>query len=62
MPIAIARLQNAEDVSTIVSFCVSHSVPFVVRCGGNNLFGKSQVQDALTIDMRDIKYCHVDDC
>ncbi|KAH7176223.1 hypothetical protein EDB81DRAFT_635024 [Dactylonectria macrodidyma] len=61
VPIAIARPQNAEDVSVIVSFCVSHGVPFVVRSGGNNLFGKSQVQDALTIDMRDIKYCHVND-
>ena len=61
VPIAIARPQNAEDVSLIVSFCVSSGVPFVVRSGGNNLFGKSQVEGALTIDMRDIKYCHVDD-
>lgn len=60
MPIAIARPQNAEDVSVIVLFCVSHSVPFVVRSGGNNLFGKSQVHEALTIDLRDINYCHVD--
>lgn len=60
VPVAIARPQNAEDVSAIVSFCVSHNIPFVVRAGGNNLFGKSQVHDALTIDLRDIKYCHVD--
>lgn len=25
------------------------------------MFGKSQVQDALTIDMRDINYCHITD-
>ncbi|KAL1874174.1 hypothetical protein Plec18167_006109 [Paecilomyces lecythidis] len=60
VPIAIVRPQNADDVSTIVSFCVDHEIPFVVRSGGNNLFGKSQVHDALTIDMRDIKYCRVD--
>ena len=60
VPIAIARPQSANDVSAIVSFCVSHDIPFVVRSGGNNLFGKSQVQDVLTIDMRDIQYCRVD--
>jgi FAD/FMN-containing dehydrogenase len=61
VPVAIAQPQTPEDVSSIVGFCVSHNIPFVVRSGGNNLFGKSQVHGALTIDMREIKYCHVDD-
>ncbi|KAI4597988.1 hypothetical protein KJ359_003796 [Pestalotiopsis sp. 9143b] len=61
VPIAIARPQNAEDVCALVKFCVAHDIPFVVRSGGNNLFGKSQVHGALTIDMRDIKYCRVDE-
>ncbi|KAF7541281.1 hypothetical protein G7054_g694 [Neopestalotiopsis clavispora] len=62
VPIAIARPQNADDVAAIVKFCAAArpSVPFVVRSGGNNLFGKSQVDGALTIDMRDIRYCRVD--
>ncbi|ETS81519.1 hypothetical protein PFICI_06521 [Pestalotiopsis fici W106-1] len=61
VPIAIARPQNADDVAAIVKFCVARDVPFVVRSGGNNLFGKSQVDGALTIDMRDVQYCHVDE-
>lgn len=61
VPATIARPQTTDYVSVIVSFCVFRNVPLVVRSGGNNLFGKSQVYGALTIDMRDIKYCQVDD-
>jgi hypothetical protein len=59
-PLAIVRPQNAEDVAALVKHATSQGTRFVVRSGGGNLFGKSQVQGAITIDMRDIKFVEVD--
>ncbi|CAK7207537.1 hypothetical protein SEUCBS139899_010347 [Sporothrix eucalyptigena] len=51
-PFAIAHPQSAEDVQALVRFCVHNDVDFVVRAGGHDTTGRSQVHDALTIDMR----------
>jgi FAD/FMN-containing dehydrogenase len=59
--VVIARPQNVDDVASIVSFCLCHGILFVVRSGGSNLFGRSQVHGALVIDIREFKYCDVDD-
>jgi FAD/FMN-containing dehydrogenase len=59
-PLAIVRPQNAEDVAAIVKYATSQGINFVVRSGGGNLFGKSQVQGAITIDMRDINFVEVE--
>ena len=61
IPLAIVRPRNAEDVSLLVKHFATHGIPFVVRSGGNNLFGKSTVHGAVTIDMRLISYCHTND-
>jgi FAD/FMN-containing dehydrogenase len=61
VPLAIVRPQHAADIASLVSHATATQTPFVVRAGGNNLFGLSQVQDALTIDLRDISYIHIDD-
>ena len=61
VPLAIVRPQNAEDVAVIIKFARATGVKPVVRSGGNSLFGKSMVQDALIIDMRDISYVNIDD-
>jgi FAD/FMN-containing dehydrogenase len=53
-PLAIVRPQNAEDVAAIVKYATSQGINFVVRSGSGNVFGKSQVQGAINIDMRDI--------
>ena len=53
-PLAIIRPTTHEDVSSIVMFCASRSVPFVVRNGGHDSAGRSQVDGALTIDLRDM--------
>ncbi|KAI1169888.1 FAD-binding domain-containing protein [Nemania sp. FL0916] len=58
IPSAIARPQNAEQVQTLVRFCTKNGVDFVVRSGGHDCAGRSQVAGALSIDLRDIK--HVD--
>lgn len=60
-PPAIVQPQCAEDVAALVSHCVSTKTPFAVRSGGHDLHGRSQVADALRIDMRDIAYVEVAD-
>ncbi|KAI2464933.1 FAD-binding domain-containing protein [Annulohypoxylon bovei var. microspora] len=59
VPIAIARPQTAADVQALVKHCVENDVDFVVRSGGHDCAGRSQVRGALTIDLRDINYVRV---
>lgn len=59
IPRAILRPQNAEDVSAIVSFARQLNIPFSVRTGGHDLYGRSIVHDALCIDMRDIEFVEI---
>ncbi|KAI0594720.1 FAD-binding domain-containing protein [Biscogniauxia sp. FL1348] len=59
VPLAIARPQTAQHVQALVRYCVENKVEFVVRSGGHDCAGRSQVHGALTIDMRDIKYVRV---
>ncbi|KAI1099072.1 FAD-binding domain-containing protein [Jackrogersella minutella] len=54
--LAIARPQTATDVQSLVKYCTENDVDFVIRSGGHDCAGRSQVRGALTIDMRDIKY------
>ncbi|CAK7231691.1 hypothetical protein SCUCBS95973_008004 [Sporothrix curviconia] len=51
-PFAIVQPQSTEDVQALVRFCTEHDVDFVVRAGGHDCAGRSQVHGALTIDMR----------
>ncbi|KAK9775548.1 putative FAD-binding PCMH-type domain-containing protein [Seiridium cardinale] len=60
-PFAIARPQNAEDVQTLVKFCIENVVDMTVRGGGHDPAGRTQVHGALVIDMRDINYVRVDE-
>ncbi|KAI8945370.1 FAD-binding domain-containing protein [Xylaria longipes] len=59
VPFAIARPQTAEHVQALVKYCVANQVDFVVRGGGHDCAGRSQVNGVLTIDMRDIAYVRV---
>ncbi|KAL1867423.1 hypothetical protein Plec18167_008696 [Paecilomyces lecythidis] len=61
IPAIIVRPQSAEDVAALVSVLTSNDLPFSIRVGGHDLSGRSQVHGAVTIDLRDIAYIHVDD-
>jgi FAD/FMN-containing dehydrogenase len=61
VPLAIVRPQNADDVAAIVKYARANGLKPVVRSGGNSPFGKSMVEDALVIDMRDIAYIKIND-
>ncbi|KAF5597876.1 6-hydroxy-D-nicotine oxidase [Fusarium pseudocircinatum] len=58
-PSIVARPKDASHVQELVRFCVSYSIDFVVRSGGHDCTGRSQVNGALTIDMRDIKSVNI---
>lgn len=53
-PGAIARPQTAEDVQALVRLAVDKNLDFNVRSGGHNCVGRTLVNGALLIDMRDI--------
>ena len=58
-PLAIVRPQSIVDVSLLVRYVTSKRIKFVIRTGGHSLFGLSQAEGALTIDMRDINYIQI---
>lgn len=60
IPAIILRPRSAEDVAALVSLLASNELPFSIRVGGHDIFGRSQVHGAITIDLRDIAYIHVD--
>src|SRR5436309_3025569 len=59
LPLIILRPQTADHVAAIVGHCVAQNIDFVVRGGGHDLCGRSTVQDAVTIDLRDIAHIQV---
>ncbi|KAI1273017.1 FAD-binding domain-containing protein [Xylaria sp. FL0933] len=59
VPFAIARPRNIADVQALVQYCTKNGVDFVVRSGGHDCAGRSQVAGALSIDMRDIKHVNI---
>lgn len=54
-PLAIVQPQAPSDVSALVRFAKSSSLPFTIRAGGHNLEGRSIVDGALLIDLRALK-------
>ncbi|KAJ5730837.1 uncharacterized protein N7483_005345 [Penicillium malachiteum] len=59
-PSLIVRPRSAEDISGLVSILTTNDIPFTIRGGGHDMFGRSQVDGAVTIDMREICHVHVD--
>jgi FAD/FMN-containing dehydrogenase len=60
VPAMIVRPRSAEDVAGLLGVLKENNLPFTIRVGGHDMFGRSQVQDAITIDLREIAYIHVD--
>lgn len=59
-PAIIVRPRSAEDVAAVIPVLVEHNITFTIRTGGQDVFGRSQIQGGVTIDMREIAYIHVD--
>ncbi|KAF7714018.1 (R)-6-hydroxynicotine oxidase [Penicillium ucsense] len=59
-PAIIVRPRSAEDVAALVPLLTQNDLPFAVRVGGHDMFGRSQINDGVTIDLREISYVDVD--
>jgi FAD/FMN-containing dehydrogenase len=59
VPAMIIRPRSGDDVAALVAVLKANELPFSVRVGGHDMFGRSQVHDAITIDLREIAYVHV---
>jgi FAD/FMN-containing dehydrogenase len=53
-PLALIRATNPSEVSTVVSFCVSNNLPLAVRSGGHDLWGRSLIDSAVILDIREL--------
>jgi UDP-N-acetylenolpyruvoylglucosamine reductase len=53
-PLAILRPTTIDQVSQIISFATSNAIPFTVRCGGHDSWGRSAVSGALIVDLREL--------
>ncbi|CAI7677005.1 unnamed protein product [Penicillium pancosmium] len=51
-PLVCARPRTEEEVSHLVRFCTEETIPFAVRSGGHDFFGRSLIHDGILIDMR----------
>lgn len=59
-PAIIIRPHSIEDIAALISHFRVHDLPFSVRGGGHDMFGRTQVQDGFTLDMREVSHVHVD--
>jgi FAD/FMN-containing dehydrogenase len=59
-PAAIVRCRTAADVSAAVRFARSAGLDLSVRGGGHNVAGRAVADDAVTIDLSEMKDAQVD--
>ena len=59
-PSVIARCQSADDVVAVVTMARREGLDFTVRAGGHGVLGAAVADDALCIDLRDMKGIDVD--
>ncbi|KAE9363836.1 FAD-binding domain-containing protein [Stipitochalara longipes BDJ] len=55
-PLALIRVTNASEVSTVVKFCVANNLPLTVRSGGHDLWGRSLISGAVILDIRELNH------
>ncbi|KAL4919651.1 hypothetical protein BDW62DRAFT_216797 [Aspergillus aurantiobrunneus] len=51
-PLVCVRPQTEQEVSQLVEFCTTEAIPFAVRSGGHDFFGRSLAHEGILIDMR----------
>ncbi|KAF3764480.1 FAD-binding domain-containing protein [Cryphonectria parasitica EP155] len=58
-PSAVARPRSIEDVQAVIKACTEHGADFNIRAGGHNAAGRTLVDGALLIDMRELAHVEV---
>lgn len=56
VPAVVARPGSMEDLASLVSYLKENEIPFSVRGGGHDMFGRSQCHNGVTVDMRGIAH------
>lgn len=51
-PLVCTRPRTEQEVAQLVQFCTEESIPFSVRSGGHDFFGRSLLHGAILVDMR----------
>jgi FAD/FMN-containing dehydrogenase len=59
VPLAILRPRTTSEITAIVFYTIKHTIPFSVRVGGHDMFGRSMPHQELVIDLRELNYCNV---
>ncbi|KAJ5392643.1 hypothetical protein N7509_008133 [Penicillium cosmopolitanum] len=59
-PGIIVRPRTIEDIASLVKILTTSNLPFSVRGGGHDMFGRTVVQDGVSIDMREVSHIYVD--
>ncbi|MEA2583623.1 MAG: hypothetical protein QOF33_1708 [Thermomicrobiales bacterium] len=59
-PLAIVRAANAQDVAAAVGFARDRALPLAVRSGGHSLAHLSVIDDAIVVDLSQMKRVRVD--
>ncbi|CAI7608296.1 unnamed protein product [Penicillium manginii] len=59
-PGIIVRPRTIEDIASLVKVLTINNLPFSVRGGGHDMFGRTVVEDGVSIDMREVSHIHVD--
>lgn len=57
-PHAVLRPGSIRDIQRMVRFCREHEIPVAARGQAHTVFGQSQVQDGLSIDMGPLNTIH----
>jgi FAD/FMN-containing dehydrogenase len=60
IPAIIIRPRSAEEVAALIPVLTKNNLQFAVRVGGHDMFGRSQVTNKVTIDLREISHINVD--
>src|SRR3954452_10229001 len=53
-PLACVQPRTEKEISQVIQFCTTKAIPFSVRSGGHDFYGRSLVIGGILIDMRAI--------
>ncbi len=59
-PSMIVRAANADDVAATVRLARTQDLPLTIRSGGHSLAGYSSMDDAILLDLGDLRSMHID--
>ena len=59
-PVAIVRVADDKDVSSVVAFARDNGIPLAVRSGGHSIPGHSVWDGSIVLDLKDMRALDID--